>query len=254
MISIAAVISAHQPSDDAIPSQIAPVVRDPGHFPRPFAAFRLASKMIPSTKVNPAHPSRQLVYCPHDPRAGRRALRAMVPARAHVNLVAARDEPISVRKRARKPRLEADCKLASASDSLGIPFDHLRVLRRKCRQDGKTIGSFTTYNIDIAVTYPNVRVQTAPVVLRRAVIKHRRYSSSPQHQLCGKTLLKAQGAPWHSRCSGDDCPSNTPHLIQACLARKLRWTNWTCCQESDMTERQHSYGDSSDAQPKNRFH
>jgi hypothetical protein len=43
-------------------------------------------------------------------------------------------------------------------------------LRRKCRQDGKTIGSFTTYNVDIAVT---------------------RYSSSPQHQLCGKTLLKA---------------------------------------------------------------
>ena len=64
------------------------------------------------------------------------------------------------------------------------------------------MSNLATDDVDIAVAYPNVRVQTASVVLRRTVVKHRRYASSPQHQLCGKTLLKAQGAPWHSRCSG----------------------------------------------------
>jgi len=72
----------------------------------------------------------------------------------------------------------------------------LRGLRRECRQNGKTRCNFTTNNVDITVTQPNVGVQPTPVVLRRAVVKHRRYASSSQHQLCGKTLLKAQGAPW----------------------------------------------------------
>src|SRR5437867_753905 len=107
------------------------------------------------------------------------------------------------------------------------------------------MSNLAANDVDIAIAYPNVGGQTCPVVLRHAVVKHRRYASSPQHQLCGKTLLKAQGAPWHSRCRGNDCPPNSPYLIQACLTGELRPTN-TCCQESNMAEGQHSYGKSSD--------
>jgi hypothetical protein len=116
-------------------------------------------------------------------------------------------------------------------------------------------SSLATDDVDVAVAYPNVGGQTSPVVLRRAVVKHGRYASSSQHELCSKTLLKAQGAPWHSRCGGDDCPPNTLHPIQAFLARKLRLmqTNRTRCQESNMADRQHSYGESRDRQPENRF-
>jgi|SRR6266849_567058 len=116
-------------------------------------------------------------------------------------------------------------------------------------------SSLATEDVDIAVAHPNVGVQTAPAILRSAVVEHRRYTSSPQHQLCSKTPLKAQGAPRHSRRRGNDCPPNTPHLIQAFLARNLRsmQTNRTRCQESNMAERQHSYGESRDRQPENRF-
>ncbi len=48
----------------------------------------------------------------------------------------------------------------------------LWVLRWKCRQHGKTIRHFTTNYVDIAITYPNVRLQTASIILRRAVVKH----------------------------------------------------------------------------------
>jgi hypothetical protein len=65
-ISMTAVVSAHQSSDDGIPSQHAPTVRDPGHFPLPFAAFRQASGSDTKHKGQ----SRA------SPRAGRRAVRA----------------------------------------------------------------------------------------------------------------------------------------------------------------------------------
>src|SRR5260370_24125483 len=58
-----------------------------------------------------------------------------------------------------------------------------------------------------------------------AIIKHRGYTSSPQHQLCGKPSLKAHGAPWQSRCGRDDCPPNTPHLLQACNHRSEEHTS-----------------------------
>ena len=96
----------------------------------------------------------------------------------------------------------------------------------KCRQDGKTISDFATDHIDIAVTYPHVGVQTASIVLGRAVVKHRRDASSPQHQLRRKTFLKTQRTPWHSRGSGHNRPPNSLHLIQAYMARK-RSTNRT---------------------------
>src|SRR5215467_11069546 len=57
---------------------------------------------------------------------------------------------------------------------LSIPFERLRVLRWKCRQGGKTMSNLATDDIDIAIAYPYVRVQTVPVVLRRTIIKHRR--------------------------------------------------------------------------------
>ena len=80
------------------------------------------------------------------------------------------------------------------------------------------MSNLATDNVDLAVAYPNVGAQASPVVLRRAIVKHRRYASSPQHQMCGETLLKAQSAPGHSRCTGHDCPPNTAHFIRACLA------------------------------------
>src|SRR4051812_48405945 len=94
-------------------------------------------------------------------------------------------------------------------------------LRRKCRQDGIAVDIFTAYNIDIAVPYPNVRVQAAAVVLRGAVIKNRIYASGSQHELCGQALLKAQGPPWHPCCRSGDSPLNTTHLMPARLTRKL---------------------------------
>jgi hypothetical protein len=126
-------------------------------------------------------------------------------------------------------------------------------LRRKRRQDGETISNLSADDIDIAVPHPNVGGQTVSVVLRRAIVKHRRYASSPQHELCGKTLLKAQGAPWYPRCTGADCPPDTADPIQVGLAANLQWTNRTSCQDSDIAEGQHSYGESSDRQPENSF-
>jgi len=91
-------------------------------------------------------------------------------------------------------------------------------------------------DIDIAVPHPNVGGQTISLVLRRAVVKYRRYTSSPQHELCGKTLLKAQGAPRYPRCTGTDCPPDTADPIQVGLVGNFRSTNRTCCQDSDNPE------------------
>jgi hypothetical protein len=83
------------------------------------------------------------------------------------------------------------------------------------------MSNFTTNNVDITITYPNVSVQSFPVILRGTVVQHGRNPPSPQHELCGKTSLKTQGAPRHSRCGSGYRPSNTPHLVGACLAVKL---------------------------------
>ena len=119
----------------------------------------------------------------------------------------------------------------------------------KCRQQGEAGGYLAADNVDTAVAYPNMGRQTAYVVRHRAVIKYGGYATAPQHELCGKTLLKANGAPRHSGCGHDDCPANAPHLS---MARVLRWlwsTDRTCCQVPDMAERKHSYGEPGDRQP-----
>ena len=61
----------------------------------------------------------------------------------------------------------------------------------KCRQDGKTIGDFATDHIDIAVTYPHVGVQTASIVLGRAVVKHRRNTSSGVALIAQQDLVES---------------------------------------------------------------
>src|SRR5262249_16069714 len=50
------------------------------------------------------------------------------------------------------------------------------VLRRKCREQGETRSNLAPDNIDIAIAYPNMGGQTAQVVRRCAVEKHRRYA------------------------------------------------------------------------------
>jgi hypothetical protein len=71
-ISMTAVVSAHQSSDDGIPSQHAPTVRDAGHFPFHSQHSAKRQEAIPSTKVNPAYPLER----------ERRAVRAHGSARA----------------------------------------------------------------------------------------------------------------------------------------------------------------------------
>ena len=92
-----------------------------------------------------------------------------------------------------------------------IPDVRFRLLGRKCCKNGKSICNLTPNNVDIAVAHPNVGGQTGSVILRRTVVKHGRDASPPQHKLCRKTSLKAQGAPRHSLCSGSDCPPNSSH-------------------------------------------
>ena len=53
------------------------------------------------------------------------------------------------------------------------------------------MSNFTTDNVDIAIAYPNVGEQTTPVVLRRAIVKHRRYASSPQHAVGRQDLVES---------------------------------------------------------------
>ena len=103
------------------------------------------------------------------------------------------------------------------SDNLRAPCE---LLMWKCGQDGKTTSHFATDHIDVAVAYPHVGVQTVSIVLGRAVIKHRRDPSPPQHQLRGQDLLKTQPTPWHSRRGGCNRPPNSLHRIRACMARK----------------------------------
>ncbi len=55
------------------------------------------------------------------------------------------------------------------------------------------MSNLATNDVDVVIAHPNMGVQTALIILCRTVVEHRGYASSPQHQLCGKTLLKAHG-------------------------------------------------------------
>lgn len=47
-----------------------------------------------------------------------------------------------------------------------------RARSRKCHEDCKTMCNLATNDVDIAIAYPNVRVQTGAVILCRTVMKH----------------------------------------------------------------------------------
>jgi hypothetical protein len=74
------------------------------------------------------------------------------------------------------------------------------------------MSNLAANNINIAMGYPNVSEQTTWFILSRAVVKYRRNSASPQHELRGKTLLKAQGAPRCAAGRSQHGPTNTPNL------------------------------------------
>src|SRR5262249_21610933 len=154
--------------------------------------------------------------------------------------------------RLRVDALDPDCFRANEAKKWRRRSDSMNWigLRRKCRQHCETTSDLATDNVDTTLAHPNMSGQTTPLVRRGAVIKHRRYAASSQHQLCGKTLLKAHGAPRHPACGGDDCPTYPLHLFLSCLLRQLRSTNGTCCQTPDLPEGQHSDAEPGDRQPK----